>query len=150
MCVLIDFLGSLWLNVLARGLHIAARTKVRSGECGICIALIFCFVGTNAQSARTSQSYIVHPTSYMGSRFAAAWGRRQFSPLRAAHPRCPYALTAVVRVVHRTSNIVHRQSLRGCLGSSPVFTPPGQKLRFWTNWLTAAGRFPRAGGSPNF
>ena len=26
--------------------------------------------------------YIVHPTSYIGSRFAAAWGRRQFSPLR--------------------------------------------------------------------
>ena len=31
-----------------------------------------------------------------------AYSRRQFSPLRAAHPRCPYALTAVVRVVHRT------------------------------------------------
>ncbi len=33
----------------------------------------------------------------------------QFAPIGAAHPRCPYALTAVVRVVHRKSYIVHRR-----------------------------------------
>ncbi len=103
------------------------------------------------------KSYVVHPTSYIGSRFAAAWGRRacctshigrpclppgavrrhtraagartfqidspapscRFAPVGATHVRCPSALTArcacaligaVVRVVHRTSYLVHRQT----------------------------------------
>ena len=43
---------------------------------------------------------------------ADAFGQTGLQPspvftLRAAHPRCPYALAAVVRVVHRTSKIVH-------------------------------------------
>ena len=37
-----------------------------------------------ASGALAFKSYIVHPTSYMSSCLAAAWGRRQFSPLRGS------------------------------------------------------------------
>ena len=65
--------------------------------------------------ATPAYGFITSPCSRSASRATRANFQIDSPPphrwfaLRAAHARCPYALTAVVRVVHRTSYLVHRR-----------------------------------------
>ncbi len=93
---------------------VASRLLLRSrpttphpcGAKATLLAKLTCLRRTFSRATRANPS-IVHRTSNIVHRQSprGCLGPSSVFTLRAAHPRCPYALTAVVRVVHPTSYI---------------------------------------------